>query len=209
MGKRSASLAGVDLVREAARILVEERLTDYRLAKQKASQRLGLSLRTAMPANADIQAAVLEYQQLFGGDAYHAQLRRMRKTALEVMTLLADFSPRMVGAAATGAAHGGHRLQLHCFTDMAEALDLFFLERGIAFETGERRYRFSDGRTQDIPLLHFDAGGVGVDIAIFDELGRRQKPLSPADGQPVRRLDRARVEALLHEDGDDDPRAVA
>ena len=68
---------------------------------------------------------------------------------------------------------------------------------------------YSDGRAQDIPLLRFNAGGVGVDIAIFDELGRRQKPLSPADGQPMQRLDRARVEALLGEDGDDDPRAVA
>lgn len=209
MSKRSASLAGTDLVREAARILVEERLTDYRLAKQKASQRLGLSLRTAMPANADIQSAVLEYQELFGGDAYRTQLRQLRETALEVMTLLADFDPRLVGAAATGACHEGHRLQLHCFSDMAEALDIFFVERGIAFETGERRYRFADGRTLDIPLLHFSAGEVGVDIAIFDELGRRQRPLSPADGQPMKRLQRRQVEALLAADGGDDPRRVA
>lgn len=203
MGKRSASLAGIDLVREAARILVEERLTDYRLAKQKASERLGLSPRTAMPANADIQTAVIEYQQLFGGTAYRERLRHMRTTALSAMQLLEDFSPRMVGAAATGAAHAGHRLQLHCFTDMAEALDLFFLDRGIAFETGERRYRFADGRSQDIPLLHFEADGVGVDVAIFSEVGRRQKPLSPADGQPVRRLDAAQVRQLLAEDGND------
>lgn len=211
MGKRSASLAGHDLVREAARIICEERLTDYRLAKQKASRRLGLSLHTAMPANADIQAAVLEYQQLFGGDAYDHHLRKLRRTALEAMDLLADFGPRMVGAAATGAAHDGHRLQLHCFTDSAESLDMFFLERGIEFRTGERRYRFADGRTHDIPMLSFQAGDVGVDIAIFAELGRRQVPLSPTDGQPMKRIDRDRVAALLDRDepGDASPRDVA
>lgn len=209
MGKRSASLSGQELIEEAARILCEERLTDYRLAKQKAAERLGLSLRTTMPANADIQSAVLAYQQLFGGDAYLRHLRKLRQVALQAMDLLADFTPRLVGAAANGAAHGGHHVQLHCFSDPPETLDLFFFDRNIDCTTGERRYRFSDGRSFDIPMLHFHAGEVGIDVAIFSETGLRQSPLSPADGRPMQRLDRAAVAVLLEDNEGAGDRRVA
>lgn len=197
MGKRAAALNGHSLTQETARIICEERMTDYRLAKLKAAERMGFTAHTAMPANADVQAAVIEYQQLFGGNDYRDHLHQLRSKALEAMRLLADFAPRLVGSAVTGAAHRGHRVQLHCFTDAPEEIDLFLLDRGVDFRTGERRYRFPDGRTHDIPTLHFEAGDIGIDVAVFSELGRRQRPLSPADGLPMRRLDRDAVTALL------------
>lgn len=199
MGKRNAALSGHELVQEAARILCEERLTDYRLAKLKAAERIGLGPHTAMPGNAEIQEAVIDYQALFGGDAYRTHLMQLRRAALEAMELLADFAPRLVGAAVTGAAHAGHCVQLHCFTDAPETLDLFLIDRGIDFRTGERRYRFPDGRTRDVAMIHLHAGEIGIDIAVFDELGLRQRPISPTDGLPMRRLDPAAVAQLLRE----------
>ena len=50
-----------------------------------------------------------------------------------------------------------------------------------------------------------------VGTRAFAELGRRQVPLSPTDGQPMKRIDRDRVAALLDRDepGDASPRDVA
>jgi len=48
-----------EMILESARIICEDDVLDYRAAKMKAAQRLGLSPRTALPDNARIQAAVI------------------------------------------------------------------------------------------------------------------------------------------------------
>lgn len=191
------SRAGI--AQEAARILCTEVSSDYGLAKRKAAERLGLDTRAGLPSNAEVQDALLEYQRLFGGATYRAMLTELRQTAVRAMKLLAAFEPRLVGGAVTGAVTGAHRLQLHVFSEKPEALDWFFENRGIGFEADEREYRYPDGSRKTIPLLRFDAGGVGVDVAVFPPGEERRAPLSQADGLPMKRLDLVAAEQLLAE----------
>jgi len=188
------------LVQEAARILCEEAQSDYRTAKLKARERLGLSPRAPLPDNARIQAAVIEYQRLFGGQAYAERLRALRQVAVQAMRLLAPFEPRLVGAVASGAITQAHRVQLHVFADAPETLDRFFQDRGIDFQADDRSYRYPDGREESVPLVRFEAGAVGVDVAIFERGALRRAPLSPTDGAPMKRLDLAQAEALARLD---------
>lgn len=192
--------AARELALEAARLLCEEGGTDYRAAKLKAAQRLGLGSRAALPDNASIQAAVIDYQRLYGGAAYQARLRRLRSAAVQAMRLLLEFDPRFTGAAVSGAITDGHRVQLHGFADMPESLDLLLEDRGIPFTQDERSYRYADGRSRQIPLSRFEAGEVGIDVAMFDLDDLRQPPLSPSDGLPMRRLTLAQAERLLDAD---------
>jgi hypothetical protein len=191
---KSRTLSGI--AQEAARIICEEQLTDYRLAKQKAAERLGLPFKTPLPKNADIEAAVLEYQRLFGGREYSDRVRKLRQTALQAMRLFAAFEPRLVGGAVSGAVSDAHRVQLHAFCDKPEALDAFLHDRGIVYQQDEREYRYPDGRTEVIPLVRFEAGDVGVDVAAFRQGEERRLPLSPANGEPMRRLTATEIEAL-------------
>lgn len=184
------------LVQEAARILCEESVLDYRAAKLKAAQRLGLGPNAPMPDNASLQAAVIDYQRLFGGREYAERLRQLRATAVQAMRLLAAFRPRLTGAAVSGAINAVHRVQLHVFIDKAEALDLFFEDRGIPYRQDDRGYRYPDGSEEEVPLLRFEAGEIGVDVAAFGEEDLRRTPLSPSDGLPMKRLDLADAEAL-------------
>lgn len=184
------------LLAEAARIFCEESVLDYRSAKLKALQRLGLSPRSALPDNARLQAAIIEYQQLFGGADYADRLHSLRAAAVQALRLLAGFSPRLVGAVASGAITAAHRVQIHAFAEQAEALDFFLQDRAIPYRQGERDYRYADGRMQSVPLAHFEAGEIGIDVAVFALDDQRQAPLSPADGMPVKRLTLAQTEAL-------------
>lgn len=195
MGKRAIGFQR-QIVAEAARIICEERLTDYRLAKQKAAERLGLGAKSQMPENALIQEAVIQYQRLFGGAEYAERLRLLRRTAVRAMKLLDDFEPRLVGAVATGATTDAHLVRLHGFADKPEMLDIFLQGRGIPFQTGERRYRYPDGRSQSVPTCEFMAGDVGVEVAIFPPGELRRAPLSPHDGLPMKRLDLQHAERL-------------
>lgn len=195
-GSGSGGEAGRELIAECARIVCEEDVLDYRAAKHKAMQRLGLSPRSAMPDNASIQAAVIEYQRIFGGSDYAERLIALRRTAVQAMKLLQAFAPRMVGAAVSGAITAAHRVQIHGFADRPEALDLFLSERNIPFEQDERDYRYPDGREEAVPLARFEAGGIGVDVAMFGLDDLRRTPLSPSDGLPMKRLKLAEAEAL-------------
>lgn len=196
MSKRAGGNAQSEITMEAARIICEEAVFDYRLAKTKAAQRLRLNGRTPMPENARIQQAVIEYQRLFGGREYAEDLVQLRRVAVQVMKLLAPFDPRLVGAIVSGATVRMQRIQLHAFPEQPEAIDVFLQERGIAIDPAERNYRYPDGRELSIPLVRFEAGEVGVDVAAFDSEDLRSAPLSPADGLPMRRLNLAQAEAL-------------
>ncbi|MDE0854509.1 MAG: hypothetical protein OSA97_08800 [Nevskia sp.] len=184
------------LVQEAARILCEEAVLDYRSAKLKAAQRLGLGGNTPLPDNARIQAAVIDYQRLFGGREYAERLRQLRSTAVQAMRLLAEFQPRLSGAAVNGAITAAHRVQLHVFVDKAEALDLFFEHRHIPYRQDDRAYRYANGSEDNVPLLRFEAGAVGIDVAMFGTDDLRRTPLSPSDGLPAKRLTLTEAETL-------------
>lgn len=185
------------IAQEAARILCEAQLTDYGAAKRKALERLGLPPRSALPDNASVQRAVLEYQRLFGGDEYHEHLSAMRQVALRVMRQLGEFSPRLVGGAVSGAVTPAHHVQLHLFADKAEMLDIFLHERGIDFEQDERDYRYPDSRTETIPLACFEVDGIGVQAAVFPDGEMKRPPLNPSDGLIYQRLTFSEAEKLL------------
>jgi hypothetical protein len=201
MARHGASPPPADLVEEAARLICDEGYADYRLAKLKAIERLGLGRRRALPDNARIEAAVLERQQLFGGARYREHLRRMRQTALRAMRLLGEYHPRLSGGSVSGAIGEGHRVQIHISAEAAERIEMLLHDRQIPFDQDERRYRLSDGRELEVPLLRFEADDIGVDIAVFDLGSERHPPLSQIDGKPARRLTAEQVRALV-EGGD-------
>ena len=195
MGRRAQGGAA-ELAAEAARIYVEDALTDYGEAKRRAAERMGLSTRTGLPDNARVQAQVIAYQQLFGGEEYIQRLQLLRRTAVQTLRWLAIFDARLVGAVVSGAISDAHRVQLHAFPEQPERVDIFLLDRGMHAEQDERDYRYGDGRVQTVPLARFMAGDVGVDVALFSPGDERRPPLSSADGKPTKRLTLAQAEVL-------------
>lgn len=199
MSRRSLATSA-ELIEEAARLICDEGYADYRMAKHKAAERLGLPRNANLPDNARIEAAVLDRQKLFGGQAYQAQLIAMRRTALRAMRLLSAFDPRLSGSSVSGAIGEGHRVQLHLVADQAETVEMLLHDRHIPFEQDERRYRLSDGREAQVPLLRFEADRIGVDLAVFDPASVRHPPLSQVDGKPACRLTPEQVRTLLGPD---------
>lgn len=181
----------------AARLYCEDRMTDYRLARQRAGALLGYGSKVQGPDLLQVEAAILRYQELFGGAAYRAHLRAMREAALNALQWLAAFEPCLAGGAISGAVSLANRVQIHAFADRAESVDRHFHDHGVPFVAGERRYRDRQHQPWAVPLLQFETPKVGVDLAVFDWERPRLAPLSPVTGRLARRLSAAAVAALL------------
>lgn len=188
------------LAQEAARLIVDQGIRDYRLAKIKAAERLGLSTRGSLPRNAEIERAVSEHLQLFGRESHADFLRVLRAAALSAMDLLSSFEPRLVGPVLIGTADANSAVNLHVFADHAEAVALHLDGRGFSCRPYERRLKISRGRgaTPDtFPGYEFDYDEHPVEATVFPIDGIRQAPISPINGKPMQRADRKAVAGLL------------
>ena len=185
------------LAQEAARIIVDHGIRDYRVAKQKAAERLGVGTRGSLPGNAEVESAVAEYLQLFGGDSHTDLLRLMRTAALSAMELLAEFSPRLVGPVLAGTADENSAVNLHLFTDSPEMVAMEIGDMGIAFRPYERRLKSRRGQVEMYPGFEFSHRSETIQATVFPVDGIRQAPSSPIDGKPMRRVDSDAVQVLL------------
>jgi hypothetical protein len=186
------------VAQEAARIIVNQGVRDYRVAKQKAVERLGLNSRGALPGNAEIEAAVVDHLQIFGGDEHSNLLRLMRTAALSAMELLIEFSPRLVGPVLVGTADDNSAVNLHVFADSPEMVAMHIGDRGIHFRSYERRLKSRRGQIEMYAGFEFNHCNEMIQATVFPVDGIRQAPMSPIDGKPMKRVDSDAVQDLLH-----------
>lgn len=194
------------LAQEAARIIVEQGLRDYRAAKIKAAERLGLGDRRSLPGNAEIEIAVSEHLQLFGRESHATLLRVLRETAVSAMRFLEAWTPRLVGPVLNGTADANSAVNLHVFSDSAEVVAMHLGDSGISYRAYERRLRSHRNRKATATTyagFRFDHGQVAVEATVFPVDGIRQAPLSPVDGRPMQRADLEAVRALLAQTDED------
>lgn len=185
------------LAQEAARIMDEQGVQDFLLAKRKAAERLGNRDEAALPRNREIEQALAERQRLFGATAHGERLLVQRRAALQAMRLLRDFSPRLVGPVLVGTATATATIQLHVFSDSAESVGLHLHEQRIAYEMAEKRVRLDNDRTANLPCICLESAAEAVEAIVFPLDGIRQSPLSPVDARPMRRADPLEVAALV------------
>jgi len=188
------------LAQEAARIMAEHGIRDFLVAKRKAAERLAVSDGAALlPKNAEIEAALAEYQRLFGGATHLESLSAQRRAALSAMRYLSEFEPRLVGPVLSGTATLHAEVQLHLFAERAEAVTLKLLDEGIPHEITERRVKLNPERIRAFPGVRFQMEDQPIEATVFPTDGIRQAPVSPVDGRPMRRANAFEVEALLAE----------
>jgi hypothetical protein len=200
MGRKRTSESARErqvVAQEAARIIVDHGIRDYRVAKQKAVERLGMNGRGSLPGNAEIEAAVSEHLQIFGGESHADLLRLMRTAALSAMELLRDFSPRLVGPVLVGTADENSAVNLHVFADSPETVAMQIGNMGIQFRPYERRLKSRRGQVDTYAGFEFIHSNESIQATVFPIDGIRQAPMSPIDGKPMKRVDKNAVQELL------------
>jgi len=180
----------------AARIMAEDGVDDFALAKRKAARQLGAADTHALPRNDEIEAELRAYRSLYQADEHPHLIDELRRVAFEVMRELERFSPYLTGPVLSGLAGPYAEIDLQLFPDSAKEVEIFLLDRGVPFTTNEAR-RFSGDRARSVGLISLDWHGVPVRLSVFDPRDERVALKTSQAGRPMERAGIAEVSAIL------------
>lgn len=192
--ERPRQLAGTraSIASAAARLMAEDGITDYHLAKRKAARQLGLTDHVAFPDNAEVEAELRAYRNLYKGDDHQEMIVAMRHTALGLLDLLADFHPYLTGSVLDGTAGEHSNIDILLFADSAKEVEIFLLNRNIDVEHREPR----NERVEAVLVMETDSADANL-VIMPPHLERVS--LKHRDGRPRERIRADALRALLSE----------
>ncbi len=189
---RPSASARASIASAAARLMAEDGITDYHLAKKKAARQLGLPEHTAFPDNAEVEAELRAYRSLYQGEDHEEMLVALRQTALDVMELLAPFNPYLTGSVLDGTAGEHSTIDILLFADSAKEVEIFLLNRGIDVEHVEPR----NERVEAVLVMETDTADANL-VIMPPHLER--VALKYRDGRTRERVRAEALQALLSE----------
>ena len=188
-----------EIAATAARIVVEEGL-EYGPAKRRAIKQMGLPLRSELPANDEVEAAVREHIELFCAVSQLRELAALRRLALFWMERMAAFRPHLGGAVWHGTATRLSDIFIQLFCDDPKSAEIALIDHRIDYEprtvAGIRRDSVEalslSSRSLDLDEM------IGVHFMIYD-LDDMRGALKPDAKGRTPRGDLAAVRKLLAE----------
>jgi hypothetical protein len=183
----------------AARLMAEDGIDDFALAKRKAARQLGAVDSQALPGNDEIEAELRAYLALYQPEEHPQRLAELREIALDAMRMLERFSPYLTGPVLKGIAGPYAEIELQLFPDSVKEVELYLLDRNIAYSTYEGR-RYAGDRAHAMSVLELTWRGVPLRLSIFDPRDERLALKSSQAGKVMDRAGIAEVGALLRDE---------
>lgn len=180
----------------AARLMVQDGIEDYGLAKRKAARQLGMPDARRLPNNDEIDAARREYQEIYRGEDQDRRIRALRRQALQAMRELAAFDPHLTGSVLSGMAGPYAVIQLQLFADNAKAVELFLIDRNVSYKTGQVRL-YVGHELRVFPLFMITGGETEIELTVLDTRDLRAPLRATAEGRSIERARLPAVAALL------------
>ena len=182
----------------AARLMAVDGIDDYALAKRKAARQAGAPDTRNLPNNDEVEQALRAYQQLYQADEQRDRLRHLRQRAREMMELLARFDPYLSGAVLSGSAGKYSDIDLLLFTDSMKDVELFLMNRRIAYRSGERRIHIGE-ELRGVPKFSVSTDDADFDITVFAPRDLRSQIRNTPEGRPLERVRIDWLDATLAE----------
>jgi hypothetical protein len=182
----------------AARIMAEDGIEDYALAKRKAARQAGMPDSRQLPTNDEIDAALRVHHQLYQHDEHSDRLRALRERAASTMRELAHFDPHLAGSVLNGNAGKYADINLQLYTDNAKAVELYFIDRRILYKTSQIRL-YSGEELRSFPVFTIDDDGTEVQLIVLSPRDLRAPLKTSPEGRPLNRARLPVVETLLAE----------
>jgi hypothetical protein len=186
------------LALEAARLMVERIETEYLHAKERAILMLGLPYNTPYPTNRQIKDCIAKLtRNQLGPDVMAHRVRTMRLIAEELMTILVDFDPYLIGSTLSGQIRDSSDIDLHVYCNHYSEV-----------ETRLRQFQFNNVQPEYVEnqkgtFVHLrwletrDDTAFPIEITIHHWSQRHEIPISSVTGKPMKRADLPALRRLL------------
>lgn len=181
---------------QAARLMAQDGIEDYGLAKRKAAKQLGMPDARRLPNNDEIDAALREYQGIYQSDDQGRRIRALREQAVRVMRELATFNPHLTGSVLSGVAGPYATIHLQLYTDNAKAVELFLIDRNIPYKTGQSRL-YAGHESRALPVFHVTDDSTDIELTVLELRDLRAPLRATPEGRVIERVKLQTVESLL------------
>ncbi len=196
MNERARNDTRARIAHLAARIMAEDGVEDYGLAKKKAARQAGVADARQLPGNDEIDAALRAYRDIYQANDHRAQLAELREIAVRVMTELDAFNPHLTGSVLNGNAGKYAGIVLQLFADDAKAVELFLIDRGIDYDAAQTSLYSGDTRIT-VPLYRLNEDGAEIELVVLSPREARSPLKTSPSGRAIERAKLAAVEMLL------------
>lgn len=171
--------------------------TEYYTAKLKAAKQLckGWVKPVDLPSNIEIRDQIQTLARLFEGAARTDNLLAMRLAALALMRRLAPFRPRLIGSVLTGHIREGSDIDLHVFSDTAEAITHLLDQDGVDY-TVERKQVRKHGEERVFTHIHL-TDGFQFELTVYAADQAHYVFKSSITGKAIERASIAELEQFL------------
>jgi hypothetical protein len=198
-GKSGRNDTRIRIAHLAARLMAEDGIEDYALAKRKAARQAGTPDTRELPTNEEIDAALRVYQEIYHQSEHRGRLRELRLKAVRAMRELAQFNPYLTGSVLNGNAGKYADINLQLFTDNAKAVELYFIDRRIPYKAAQCRL-YTGGEQCTVPVFTLHDNGTEIEITVLSTRELRVPLKTSLEGKAIERAKLQAVEQLLAAD---------
>lgn len=167
---------------------------EYLHAKERASLKLGISGRNLFPSNKKIKTMISLLAKVeLGENEIKSRVRRMREIALDLMNIIEEHDPFLIGSTLSGKIRATSDIDLHAYADspleIQEKLEICGY-KDIALEEIENLKGY-------FMHLKWEEEGFPVEITVYPWRNRDIDPISSVTGKLMKRADSAALKKLL------------
>ncbi|MBK8224260.1 MAG: hypothetical protein IPK73_24920 [Candidatus Obscuribacter sp.] len=190
MKKRSLE----QIAQEAALFMACGEENEYLQAKERALMMLGVNGQGRMPSNRKIKACIAKLTLTeLGKEETDRRLREMRSIALNIMLLIDNCDPHLIGSVLTGEIRTSSDIDLHAYSDCHEEIVDILSDFG--YEDTE--VELVENRKGSFVHIKWLEQGYPVEITVYPWSWRHIVLNSSVTGKPMKRADTSTLQKLL------------
>ncbi|MHA1616169.1 MAG: nucleotidyltransferase domain-containing protein [Candidatus Njordarchaeales archaeon] len=183
------------VAREAALLLYTLQEKEFKQAKERAARNLGLRI---LPTNLEVAEELDLIADEYEGESRWKRLIRMRKEALEIMEILKDFHPRLIGSVWRGTANKNSDIDIVVFSQNSRSVIKALSTKGFKIADIEKISVMEDGTSSQVLHIFLNLpSGDKVEIAVRSEEDLTKEERCEIYGDLKRGLNIAQLKNVL------------